>query len=53
MLAARESVAGALPAELAGMARPVDVALGLLARTLAGSESAVLLSDGPRQQRLV
>jgi uncharacterized circularly permuted ATP-grasp superfamily protein len=47
MLAARESVAGGLPDELAGMPRPHDGTLGLLARALSVGGSVVLLSDGP------
>jgi uncharacterized circularly permuted ATP-grasp superfamily protein len=47
MLAARESVATALPPELARLPRPLDGALGLLARTLETDGRAVMLSDGP------
>jgi carboxylate-amine ligase len=45
MLAARESVAGALPDELANLPRPLEAALDLLRQTL--GEAPVLLSDGP------
>jgi uncharacterized circularly permuted ATP-grasp superfamily protein len=45
MLAARHSVASAMPDELADMARPLDGVLGLLEQTL--GEAPVLLSDGP------
>jgi uncharacterized circularly permuted ATP-grasp superfamily protein len=48
LLAARASVAAALPDELAGAVRPLDDAFGPLGRTLRTSEgTAVLLSDGP------
>jgi uncharacterized circularly permuted ATP-grasp superfamily protein len=47
MLAARESVAAAMPDELAAVPRPLDGALGLLARTLESDGTAVMLSDGP------
>jgi carboxylate-amine ligase len=47
MLAARESVATAMPAELADMPRPLDGALALLARTLETDGTAVMLTDGP------
>jgi uncharacterized circularly permuted ATP-grasp superfamily protein len=47
MLAARESVASAMPTELGKLPRPLDSALGLLARTLETDGTAVMLSDGP------
>jgi uncharacterized circularly permuted ATP-grasp superfamily protein len=47
MLAARESVANAMPADLARLPRPLDVALELLERTLETDGTAVMLSDGP------
>jgi uncharacterized circularly permuted ATP-grasp superfamily protein len=47
MLAARESVAKAMPEELARLPRPLDGALGLLAGTLETDGTAVMLTDGP------
>jgi uncharacterized circularly permuted ATP-grasp superfamily protein len=48
MLAARQSVSRALPEDLAGLPRPLDGALGMLAGALSSpGASVVLLSDGP------
>lgn len=47
MLAARESVARALPIGLADMRRPLHDTLGLLARTLSLGGFVAMLTDGP------